>query len=208
MRLTRQERIALLEALEQRVRQFRRDDDIWPFRRPSEPLDFSRLVTFTLGHPSTASAVVALRSRTVIEMQWPDGGRWEAWAVTLPSGIHVYLDTDDAEHRLLASVKRGSAVEADRFFLELLAEFRGRHFGIEMSGGAPTRVRTGIGDRTLITDVMVDLFEGTEAEAGVRGMVDVGSADFRVCVDAWLASVLIAPVDTARTRRYTRLREL
>jgi hypothetical protein len=207
MQLTRQERIALLEAIEQRVKQFHRDDDIWPFRRPHEPLDLSGLVTFTLGHPSVSSAVDALRSRTVMEMQWPEGEKWEAWAATLASGIHVYFDSGGAEHRLLASVKRGSAVEADRFFLELLAESRGAHFGIEMRGGAPARVRTPIDDRALLTDVIVDLFEDTDAEADVREAVREPASDFRDAVDVWLSSVLVAPAASPRSKRYPRLRE-
>lgn len=207
MPVTRHERIALLEALEQRVKQFHRDEDIWPFRRPHEPLDFSRLVTFTLGHPSVSSAVDALRSRSVIEMQWPAGERWEAWVTTLPSSIHVYFDTDGSEHRLLASVKRGSAMEADRFFLELLAESRGCHFGIEMSGGAPSRVRTIIDDRALMADVLVDLFEGTDAETDVRAAVEGPASDLRVAVDAWLSSVLVAPAPSSRSKSYPRFRD-
>lgn len=206
--VTRLERIALLDALEQRVKQFRRDDDISPFRRPHDPIDLSRLVTFTLGHPSVSSSAEALRSRTIIEMQWPEGERWEAWVATLPSNIHVYFDSDGAEHRLLASVKRGSAVEADRFFLELLAESRGGHFGIEMSGGAPARVRTIIDDREFIADVVVDLFEGTDAESEVRASVAAPAGDFRLSVDGWLASVLTAPAPSSRSKRYPRFRDV
>jgi hypothetical protein len=205
--VTRQERTALLDALEQRVKQFRRDDDIWPFRRPHDPLDLARLITFTLGHPSVSPAADALRSRTIFEMRWDTGDRWEAWVATLPSGIHVYVGSDGAEHWLLASAKRGSATEADRFFLELLAESRGRHFGIEMVGGAPARIRTTIDDRVLIVDVVVDLFEGTDAEQDVRDVAGGAAIDFRDCVEQWLASVLSAPAPAARSKRYPRLRE-
>ena len=206
--VTRQERTALLETLEQRVKQFHRDEDIWPFRRPHQPIDFSRLITFALGRDAVSSAVEALRSRTVIEMQWRASERWEAWATTLPSSIHVYFDTDGIEHRLLASVKRGSGVEADRFFLELLAESGGRHFGIEMAGGAPTRVRTVIDDRALITDVIVDLFEGTDAEADVRAAAGAAAGDFRIAAERWLSVVLTSPPPSSRSKRYARFREL
>ena len=54
---------------------------------------------------------------------------------------------------VLASAKRSNPLEADRFFLELLAESRGHHFGIEMSGTAPDRVRSSIGDREFLVDV-------------------------------------------------------
>jgi hypothetical protein len=204
--VNRQERLALLEMLEQRVTQFRRYNDISPFRRPHEPLDLSRLIRSTLQSSSPlalADAVDALRSRTVIEMHWSDSDRWVAWVATLRSGIHVYCDSVPSEHRVLASVKRGSALEADRFFLELLAESRGHHFGIEMAGGAPVRIRTPIEDRDLLTDVFVELLEGTEAEARIGS----GSGDFRVDVAGWLAGVLVAPAASARSKRYPRLRD-
>jgi hypothetical protein len=204
--VNRLERLALLEMLGQRVTQFRRYEDISPFRRPHEPLDLSRLVRSALqsgSHISIADAVDALRSRTVIEMHWSGSDRWVAWAATLPSGIHVYCDSVPSEHRVLASVKRGSATEADRFFLELLAESRGDCFGIEMAGGAPVRIRTPIDDRDLLTDVFVELLEGTEAEAQIGS----GSGDFRVDVAGWLADVLEGPATSARPRRYPRLRD-
>ena len=204
--MNRQERLALLETLEQRVTQFRRYQDIWPFRRPHEPLDLSPLIRSSLASSSQTSigdAVDALRSRTVLEMHWSDIDRWAAWAVTLTSGIHVYCDSGGAEHRVLASVKRGSAIEADRFFLELLAESRGHHFGIEMAGGAPVRVRTPIDDRDLLTDVFVELLEGTDAEDDIRS----SAGDFRVDVARWLSDVLVAPPRSARSKRYPRLRE-
>jgi hypothetical protein len=203
--------MALLEALEQRVKQFRRDDDIWPFRRPHEPLDCSTLITPAIGDVPVASAVDALRSRTVIAMQWSENETWEAWAITLPSGIHVYADTDGVEHRLLASVKRGNAAEADRFFLELLAESGGGHFGIEMRGGAPREIRAGIDDRNFIIDVIVDLFEGTPAEQDIQaavGTTRADSGDFRVEVERWLVGILGAPAPSRRSKRFVRFRDL
>ncbi|HTI38518.1 MAG TPA: hypothetical protein VL484_13200 [Vicinamibacterales bacterium] len=141
-------------------------------------------------------------------MSWADGGVWEAWASTLASGIHVYCDTDGTEQRVLASAKRGSAMEADRFFLELLAESRGHHFGIEMSGGAPARIRTNIDDRGFIADAFVELLEGTEAAADVSAFSDgSSSSDFREDVKRWLSAVLVAPPPSPRSRRYPRLRD-
>ncbi|HWK09135.1 MAG TPA: hypothetical protein VNR64_03740 [Vicinamibacterales bacterium] len=208
MLITRKERIALLDALDQRVKQFRRSDDISPFRRPHDPLDLLSLIPSVLSDLSIASAVDALRSRTVIRMEWPDGGAWEAWVATLPSGIHAYFDTDGTEHRLLASVKRGSAIEADRFFVELLAESRGHHFGIEMHGGAPARIRTSLDDREWLADIFVELFEGTEAEGQIQSTASGGvSGDFRVDVERWMADVLVSRGPSARSRRYPRLRE-
>lgn len=184
------------------MKQFRRDHAIWPFRRPHDPLDLSRLIQTTLGS-NPPSAIVALRSRTVMEMQWPGGETWSAWVATLPSGIHVYCDSYDGEHRVLASVRRGSAVEADRFFLELLSESRGYHFGIEMGGGAPVKVRTTIADRDFLGDVLLELFEGTEAEADIRS----GTVDFRIDLDRWLLEALDAPPAPLRSKRYPRLRD-
>ena len=200
--MARQARIALLEVLEQRVTQFRRNDTIFPFRRPHEPLDLARLILSALGSDISA-AIGALRSRTVIEMEWPEGETWSAWVAMLPSGLHVYCDSYADEHRVLASVKRGSAVEADRFFLELLAESRGRHFGIEIAGGAPVRVRTPIPDRAFLGEVLLDLFEGTDVETEIRS----NGPDFRIDVDRWLLGVLVAPPVPGRSKRYRRLRD-
>jgi hypothetical protein len=201
--LTRQERNALLGTLEQRVTHFRRHEDIWPFRRPHEPLDLSRLIPSPLGTRSPFPVIDALRPRTVLTMQWSEGETWTTWAITLPSGIHVYGDSDAIEHRVLASAKRGNAMEADRFFLELLAESRGQHFGIEMSGGAPSRITTSIADRAFLAEILVDLLEGTPAEADLRS----AAGDFRLDVERWLSAVLVAPPPSTRSKRYPRLRD-
>jgi DNA polymerase III epsilon subunit-like protein len=138
--------------------------------------------------------------------------------MTLPSGIHLYCDADGHETRALASVKRGNPSEADGFFLERLAESRGHAFGIELSGPPPDRVHSAIGDREFLADVFVELFEGTEHEAGLRACAtadtatEVGQAfrpagggtDFRAVVADWLERVLTAPT---MGRRQPRLRD-
>ena len=180
----RQARVKALDALEERTKQFRGREAVWPFRVPREPvtidpLDFNR--------------------RLVLRMDWPDAS-WTLWSLALPSGILVYGDDDGREARVLATVKRGSALEADGFFLERLCESRGELFGIEMQGPPPDRVRASIGDREFLADVFVELFEGTDAAHHIAA----DSADFRVDVVHWLDRVLTCP---AFTRRQPRIEE-
>jgi hypothetical protein len=182
---SRQARVKALEALEARVKQFRGREEIWPFRVPHEPLDLDD-ITGGVGAD-------VLRSRTVFRLEWTDAV-WELWTIALPSGILLYCDSDGQESRVLASVKRGSPVEADGFFLERLAESRGDFFGIETAGPAPDRVRSSIGDRDFLADVFVDLFEGTDA-------LPTDSADFRTDVVRWLDRVLTCPVSSKRQPR-------
>jgi hypothetical protein len=79
-------------------------------------------------------------------------------------------------------------------FLQLLAESAGEIFGIEMSGGAPARVRSSISDRDFLVDFFVNLFEVTGAEASVRAAISVPARatghDFQHDVEEWLAVVL------------------
>jgi hypothetical protein len=201
--LRKQVRLKALETLELRVKQFRGREEIWPFRVPHEPIDFD---------------LAELQPRMVLRMEWPSS-TWELSAIALPSGILLYADSDGRESRILASVKRGSPSEADGFFLERLAESRGRLFGIEMAGPPPERVRSTIGDREFLADVFVDLFEGTPAESDIRveapdglrlkAPADVrlkteatGPLDFRADLVRWLDRVLVAP---SATRRQPRL---
>jgi hypothetical protein len=183
----------VLEALELRAKQFRSREGIWPFRVPHEPLDLQDLIDRALDGEGRLEAE-ALRSRTVLEFAW-DAHRWELWVLTLPSGILLYCDSDGEETRILASARRGNPLEADGFFLERLAQSRGHDFGIELSGPPPDRVRSSIGDRELLADVFVELFEGTPAERALsaddspRGP----SRDFRAVVVRWLDDVLTAP---------------
>jgi hypothetical protein len=182
---SRQARLKALEALDERAKQLRGREEIWPFRVPHEPLDLEEIVD--------GVAAEALRSRTVLRLEWADAA-WELWTIALPSGILLYCDCDGHESRILASVRRGNPSEADGFFLERLAESRGAFFGIEMAGPAPDRVRSCIGDREFLTDVFVDLFEGT-------GALPVESPDFRTDVIRWLDRVLACPAFTKRQPR-------
>jgi hypothetical protein len=190
----RQARLRAIEALELRAKQFRSRDGIWPFRVPHEPLDLDEIVA-RAAEGDAPSGPDALRSRTVLELLW-DTHRWELWVIALPSGILLYCDSDGQESRVLASAKRGNPGEADGFFLERLAESRGRDVGIEMAGPAPDRVRSSIGDRDFLADVFVEMFEGTEAEAGIGS-----GGDFREHVARWLDQVLTAPPPGRRQPR-------
>lgn len=184
-------RVRALEALEARAKQFRGRDDIWPFRVPREPLDLKEVVE--------GVAPDALRGRSVLRLEWADTA-WELWTIALPSGIFLYCDSDGHESRVLASVKRGAPSEADGFFLERLAESRGEFFGIEMSGPAPDRVRSSIGDREFLADVFVDLFEGTSA-------LPADSPDFRMDVVRWLDRVLTCPAFARAQPRVAEARD-
>lgn len=204
----RQARIAVLEALERRVKQFRSHDRLFTFRVPHEPLDLDAIIEDALADGPERVTADDLRSRPVMRMTFADGHRWEAWAIALPSNVHVYCDSDGHETRVLASLRRGNPLEADRFFLELLADTRGEAFGIEMAGAAPCQVRTPVDDREFLIDVFVDLLEGTPAGQALQAEHSGGTApDFRADVDRWLAGVLIAPPPRNGRRRLRRLRD-
>jgi hypothetical protein len=188
--IVRQRRVRVLETLDLRAKQFRSREDVWPFRIPHQPLDLEEVIETALADEEGWIQPDALRSRPVLRLEWEGGDAWELWVITLPSGIHLYCDSDSEETRVLASVKRGNPLEADGFFLERLAESRGRAFGIEMEGPAPDRVRSTIGDRDFLADVFVELLEDSEASADVK---TARTADFRADIVSWLDEVLTAP---------------
>jgi hypothetical protein len=195
----RRRRALVLEALQQRARQFRSREGSWPFRMPHEPLDLDAIVEDALTGEGGGVPIDALRTRSIVRLEWQSGDTWELWAITLASGLHLYCDANGAEARVLASARRGNPSEADGFFLERLAESQGHLFGIEMAGPAPDRVRSSIGDREFLADVFVDLLEDTEA-----GRALGSGLDFRATVVGWLDGVLKSP---PMTRRQPRVRD-
>lgn len=209
-------RTRVIEALEARVRQFRSRDAVAPFRVPHEPLLLDALIEEALEFSSGHVDPDDLRTRTVVRLEWREGGTWDVWAIALPSGVTLFCDSDGEETRVLASIKRGSTEEADRFFLELVAESKGHELGIEMSGGAPDRVRTYITDRAFLTDVFVELYEGTRVERSIQGALTrarlhaepaADGRDFRAEVERWLDLVLVTPTPSkARRKKLRRLR--
>lgn len=219
--IDRQLRLRVLESLERRAKQFRPREEVWPFRVPHEPLPLDALIEEALEPGDLPRFDPArLRSRTLLALEWNDGTTWEAWTIALPSGVVLYGDSGAEEPRVLASAKRNSPEEADHFFVELLAESRGRYFGIELSGDAPDRVRAAVVDRDFLVDAFVELFEATPAQRSIEGALSAGDGppasepgdghDFRRDVARWLDLVLASP-DSAvarRARRPRRLREL
>jgi hypothetical protein len=181
----RQNRVRVLHALDQAVRQFRTRQPLWPLRVPAEPRSLNALIERTVeGRPFDP---LTLKSRTLLWLRWDDDASWELWVIALPSGLKLYCDTNAGETRMLATGRRDSEIETDRLLLELLSESAGEHFGIEMSGGPPAMVRSPIEDRTLIVDFFLNLFEVLGMEEEVREIVgDRHHEDFRVDVARWL----------------------
>jgi hypothetical protein len=182
--------VRVLDALEQRIKQFLRRDELWPLRVPREPVLLDSVVRQALPDEHRRFDISSLRSRTLLSLEWREGSRWEAWVGVLPSGFKIYCDSGEDEHRVLASGGRNEGDESDRAFLELFAESAGQHFGVEMSGGAPASVRSPL-DRTFLVDCFVNLFEVTGTEESVREQLPGGSItenghDFRSDVERWL----------------------
>jgi hypothetical protein len=193
----RQLRIRVLETLEQRVKQFAIREELWPLRVPHDPLPLGALIDQTLGDEAKAFDVQSLRSRPLLALEWDDGSVWETWVIVLPSKLKLFCDSSNDESRILASGGRNEGDESDRIFLELLAESAGEHFGIEMAGGPPVRVRTSLPDRSFVVDLFLGLFEVSGMEEDVRRALtgvdqrDAAPAgrDFREDVAAWLDHV-------------------
>jgi hypothetical protein len=197
MHFQRQQRLRVLEALELEAKQFRTREELFPIRIPREPLRLDVVVERALGDEGRRFDVSTLRARTLLRLEWDDGSEWEAWVITLPSQLRLFCDSGHEETRVLGSGGRNAGDETDRQFLSLLSESAGETFGIEMSGGAPSRVRSSIADRDFLVDVFVNLFEIRSMEAAVRADLDdlgvlrssletADGTDFRVEVERWL----------------------
>jgi hypothetical protein len=195
----RQQRVRVLQALQARVGQFRIREELWPLRVPIEPVPLGDVIHEALGDEGGRFDPMSLRARTLLSLEWDDGSRWDAWVVVLPDGLKLYCDTGDDESRVLASGGRNVGEESDRAFIQLLAESAGSHFGIEMGGGPPSRVRSSIEDRPFLVEQFVNLFEVTGMEGSIRedlrrrgGSVPArhGGQDFQHDVELWLSGVL------------------
>lgn len=186
----------MLEELERRAKGFRTDEDLYPLRVPREPLRVRDAIARALPDAHEAFDPLALRQRTLLRLEWDDGSAWELWVLRLPSGLKLFCDSGEEEPHVLASGGRRASGETDRQFLQLLAESGGQRFGIEMSGGAPARVRTLLTDREFLVDLFVELFEVAGEEDSVRRALALShdrppvNDDFRADVDRWLSDVL------------------
>jgi hypothetical protein len=197
----RQLRVRVLEALDERIKQFRPREELWPLRVPRDPVPLDEIIQRVIPEDRLRFDPVTLRSRTLLRCEWSDGSVWEAWVTVLPSGFKMYCDSSEEETRLLASGGHNEGDESDRIFLELLSESGGAHFGIEMSGGAPSRVRSSIADREFLVEIFVNLFEVTGEEDSVRDQLahlpsetaSCGGNDFRSDVQRWLSQALGCP---------------
>ncbi|MCA1560604.1 MAG: hypothetical protein LC753_04290 [Acidobacteria bacterium] len=200
----RQLRLRVMDALERLGKQFRSREELWPIRIPREPVPLDDVIEQAMSDDNRSFDPIALRARTLLHLQWRDGSTWEAWVIILPSGVKLYCDSShagDDETRVLASGGPNAGDESDRLFLQLLSESGGQHFGLEMAGGAPSRVRSCIRDHDFLEDVFVELFEVTSSEESVRAELaaagpqklddsDADGTDFRSDVRRWLAQAL------------------
>jgi hypothetical protein len=202
-------RARVLDALRARAKQFRTREELWPLRVPREPVPMEDVIQGALPDDHRDFDPSTLRSRTLLHLAWEapssnrregrtdNGSAWEAWVIALPTGVKLYCDSGEDETRILASGGRNEGDESDRMFLRLLSESAGQHFGIEMSGGAPTRVRSSIADRAFLVDMFVNLFEVTGTEDSVRKALEHRSppaardmSDFRADVERWIEGVV------------------
>lgn len=188
MHTARQNRVKVLQALERAVKQFRTREAVWPLYVPREPVSMDRIIARTLG--GARFDPLTLRARTLLWLAWPDGTTWELWTIALASNLKLYCDTGGDETRMLATGRRDSEIDTDRLFLELLAGSGGEEFGIGMSGGPPSRVRSSVDDREQLVDFFVALFE----VEGLQEDIHRGSPnpDFRTDVERWLEQTLRA----------------
>ena len=141
MHFQRQLRLRVLEALEHAAKQFRTREELFPLRIPREPIRLDDVVERALGDDHRSFDPASIRARTILRLEWGDDSLWEAWVIMLPSQLRLFCDSGAEETRVLASGGRNAGDETDRQFLMLLSESAGETFGIEMAGGAPTRVQ-------------------------------------------------------------------
>src|SRR5215210_1040072 len=161
-------RLRVLQALESAVRQFRTREELWPLRVPKEPLVLDTIVRRALEPGRPRFEISTLKSRTLLHLTWDDRAWWELWVLPLGSGIQLFCDSSPEESRILASGRRDSEINTERLFLELLADSAGEVFGIEISGGPPSRVRSSIDNRDQLVEFFVHLFEVAQMEDHVR----------------------------------------
>lgn len=188
----RQQRLRVLEALERRIKQFRTREELYPLRVPREPLPLDAVIEEALGGEGRVDPL-SLRSRTLLHLAWDDGSAWEVWVIALPSGMKLFCDSGAGGYHVLATGGRNQGDETDRLFLERLAASAGEDFGIEMAGGAPSRVRSSIVDREFLVDVFVELFETSGVQESIRSdnqQPALPPHDFRVDVERWLGEAL------------------
>ena len=197
MHFERQLRLRVLEALELEAKQFRTREELFPIRIPREPIRLDEVIERTLGDDSARFDPTSIRARTILHLEWDDGSVWDAWVIMLPSQLRLFCDSGGEETRVLGSGGRNAGDETDRQFLSLLAESAGETFGSEMSGGAPSLVRSSIDDRAFLVDVFVNLFEIRAMEGVIREDLDdrgvdrrhahdLNGTDFRFDVERWL----------------------
>jgi hypothetical protein len=152
------------------------------------------LIRRALEHEAARFEISTLRSRTLLHFRWDDGAWWELWLLPLRSGMELFCDSTPEESRVLASGRRDSEIDTERLFLELLAESAGDVFGIEISGGAPSRVRSSIDDKPQLVEFFLHLFEVAHMEDDVRTEKADSSlprrSDFREDVERWLEKVM------------------
>ena len=205
MHFERQLRLRVLEALELAAKQFRTREELFPIRIPREPIRLDDVIERALGDDSARfDPSIAPRAHDPP----PRVGRWQRVgrvghhaAVAAAALLRLGRTTKPACSR---PGGRNAGDETDRQFLTLLSESAGETFGIEMAGGAPTRVRSSIADRAFLVDVFVNLFEVRAMEGTIRADLDerradaspgdllaetVDGTDFRVDVERWLELV-------------------
>ena len=177
-------------------------------RVPREPLVLDEVIEQALPDDHRDFDPITLRSRTLLHLEWGHTGtapsaprpRGMPGSIALPSGLKMLLRLRRRRDAHPGIGRANAGDETDRLFLQLLSESAGQHFGIEMSGGAPSRVRSSIADREFLVDLFVNLFEMTNAEESVRQALaeretpppdrDGQGTDFRADVERWLGHVL------------------